>query len=221
MALQQTAWEMIIPVLKNHQQIQMPMAKQPDKVTPEQKVTPNTSSAVDAKEVYTQNTEDAVAVNTKTTKANNAPTSVTENKPAQPSINPNALYKGKKNNGTGQGDGTGNTPGNQGSINGDPNAPNYGEGGSGNGSTPITLSKFSNVKTINDNGQQRGKIAVRVRVNKSGRVISAEAGVKGTTFTDLNLYRHCENAIMDATMENMFNGGENRSFVVIFNFKVK
>jgi len=174
--------------------------KMPDKVTPEQKVVQNTSSAVDAKDVYTQNNEDAVAVNTKTTKANNAPTSVTENKPAQPTINPNALYKGKKNNGTGQGDGTGNTPGNQGSINGDPQAPNYGEGGSGNGTTPIALSKFSNVKTINDNGQQTGKIAVKVRVNRQGRVISAIAGAKGTTFSDQNLFRRCENAIMDATL---------------------
>jgi hypothetical protein len=195
--------------------------KQPDKVTPEQKVVPNTSSAVDDREVYTQDNEDAVAVNTKTTKTNNAPTSATDNKPAQPTINPNALYKGNKNNGTGQGDGTGNTPGNQGSVNGDPNATNYGEGGSGNGNTPIALSRFSNVKSINDNGQQTGKIAVKVRVNKQGRVISATAGAKGTTFSDQNLFRLCENAIMDATIDNMVNGYENRSFTVIFNFKVK
>ncbi|MDQ7947956.1 MAG: energy transducer TonB [Pedobacter sp.] len=195
--------------------------KQPDKITPEQQVVKNSSSAVDAKDVYTQDNEDAVAVNTKATKATNAPTSVTDNKPATPTINPNALYKGKKNNGTGQGDGTGNTPGNQGSVNGDPNAPNYGEGGSGLGNTTIPLAKFSNVKPINDNGQQKGRIAVKVRVNKQGRVIDAQAGAKGTTFTDQHLYRLCENAIMDATMENMAAGYENRTFTVIFNFVLK
>jgi len=195
--------------------------KMPDKVKPEQKVTPTTSSQVDAKDVVTQNTEDAVAINTKATKTTTAPTSATENKPATPTINTNALYKGKKNNGTGQGDGTGNTPGNQGSVNGDPNATNYGPGGSGNGSTAIPLSKFSNVKTINDNTQKTGRIAVKVRVNRDGKVISAQAGVKGTQFVDLNLFRMCEDAIMGANMENMVAGYEDRSFTVIFNFKVK
>lgn len=195
--------------------------KMPDKVTPEQKVTPTTSSQVDAKDIVTQNVEDAVAINTKKTKSTNAPTSAAEEKPTQPTINPNALYKGNKNNGKGEGDGTGGVPGNQGSINGDPLAPNYGEGGSGNGNTPLALSKFSNVKQIDDNGQQTGKIAVEVRVNKSGQVISARAGAKGTTFSDQNLFRLCESAIMGASLDNMNAGYENRKFTVVFNFKVK
>ncbi len=195
--------------------------KLPDKVTPEQKVKPTTSSEVDAKDIATQDLEDAVAVNTKKTKTTNTPTSATEDKPAQPTINPNALYKGNKNNGKGQGDGTGSTPGNQGSINGDPNAPNYGEGGSGNGNTPLALASFSNVKQINDNGQQTGKIAVKVRINRSGEVISAVAGAKGTTFSDQALFRLCENAIKGASLNDMAPGYENRTFVVVFNFKVK
>ncbi|MGF1925974.1 MAG: energy transducer TonB, partial [Bacteroidia bacterium] len=128
---------------------------------------------------------------------------------------------GKKNNGTGQGDGTGSTGGNQGSVNGDPNAPNYGEGGSGNGNNPLELSSFSNVKQINDNGQKTGKIAVKVRINKSGRVISATAGARGTTFSDQSLFRLCENAIMGANLDNMTPGLEDRTFVVVFNFKVR
>ncbi len=195
--------------------------KLPDKITPEQKVTPTTSSQVDAKDIATQDLEDAVAVNTKPTKTTTAPTAVTENKPTQPTINPNALYKGNKNNGKGQGDGTGSTPGNQGSVNGDPNAPNYGEGGSGNGNSPLPLSRFSNVKTINDKGQQTGRIAVEVRVNKSGIVIEAKAGARGTTFSDQTLNRICENAIMGASLDNMESGLETRKFVVIFSFKVK
>ncbi|RZK44264.1 MAG: energy transducer TonB [Pedobacter sp.] len=195
--------------------------KMPDKVTPEQKVTPNTSSPVEAKDIMTQDLEDAVSVNTKPTKSASTPTSAAEEKPATPTINPNALYKGNKNNGKGEGDGTGGAPGNQGSVNGDPLAPNYGEGGSGFGNTPIALNKFSNVKTIVDNGQQTGKIAVKVRVNRGGQVISAVAGAKGTTFSDQTLFRLCENAIMGASIENMAAGYENRSFVVVFNFKVK
>lgn len=195
--------------------------KLPDKVTPEQQVTPNTSSQVDAKDILTQDMEDAVAINTKSTKKNTSPTSTAENKSETPSINPNALYKGNKNNGKGQGDGTGSTPGNQGSINGDPLEPGYGEGGSGFGNTPIALSKFSNVKSIDDNGQQTGKIAVKVRVNRYGKVIEAVAGAKGTTFSDQRLFRVCEDAIMGANLDNMSAGAENRTYVVIFNFKVK
>jgi len=195
--------------------------KLPDKVTPEQKVTPTTSSQADEKDVLTQNSEDAVAINTKATKNNNAPTSATENKTAQPTINPNALYKGNKNNGKGQGDGTGTTPGNQGSINGDPLAPNYGEGGSGNGNTPISLSKFNNLVTPQDDGQQTGKIFVKIRVNRNGQVISAVAGAKGTTFSDAELFRKCERAVMGASLDKIENGPEIRTAIVVFNFKVK
>lgn len=195
--------------------------KMPDKITPEQKVTPTVSSQMSDKNITTQDNEDAVSVNTKDKKSNNAPTSAKETKPAEQTINQNALYKGKKNNGAGQGDGTGNTPGNQGSINGDPLAPNYGEGGSGNGNTPVPLSRFRNLKSIDDNGQQTGKIAVKVRVNSSGKVISAIAGAKGTTFSDNALFRKCEEAVMGASLDKVGAGYENRTFIVVFNFKVK
>lgn len=195
--------------------------KMPDKITPDQNVTPTVSSQTSDKDIATQNTEDAVSINTKDKKSNNAPSSTKETKPAEQTINQNALYKGKKNNGAGQGDGTGTTPGNQGSINGDPNAPNYGIGGSGNGDTPLPLSKFNNLKTINDDGQQTGKIAVKIRVNKDGKVISATAGAKGTTFTSETLYRKCEDAVMGASLDKVGPGYENRTFIVIFNFKVK
>lgn len=193
--------------------------KLPDKITPEQQVVPNTSSKVEAKDIVTQDMEDAVAVNTKSTKSTNVPTSTNESKPAQPTINPNALYKGNKNNGKGQGDGTGSTPGNQGSINGDPNAPNYGEGGSGNGDSPLGLSSFSNVKPINDKGQQRGTIAIKVRVNRSGKVISTQWAANRSTLSDQNLVNLCKTAIMGASLDNMKSGFENRELMVIFNFK--
>jgi hypothetical protein len=196
--------------------------KMPDKVTPEQTVTPNTSSQSSDKEVQTQSTEDALAINTKPQKSTSTtPTTTKEEKPAKPVINQNALYKGKKNNGTGQGDGTGNTPGNQGSINGDPLASNYGEGGSGNGNTPIPLSKFTNLVAPTDDGQKTGKIVVKIRVNRQGKVISAAAGARGTTFTDSNLWRKCEAAVMNATLDATDKGPEVRTANVVFNFKVK
>ncbi|MBB2145549.1 energy transducer TonB [Pedobacter sp. LMG 31464] len=194
--------------------------KLPDKVTPEQKVTPTTSSQVDAKDVVTQNSEDAVAINTKATKNNNAPTSATEAKPAQPTINPNALYKGNKNNGKGQGDGTGTTPGNQGSINGDPLAPNYGEGGSGNGNTPIPLSRFNNLVTPKDNGQQTGKIAIKAFYNREGRITNAQVYLRTSTLMDPELQQKCLQAVLNSSLSKNEIGGTDRSGIVTFYFKV-
>ena len=196
-------------------------SKVPDKITPEQQVTPITSSQLSDKDIATQSSEDAVSVNTKDKKNNSAPTSAKETKPAEQTVNQNALYKGKKNNGSGQGDGSGTTPGNQGSINGDPLAPNYGEGGSGNGNMPIPLSKFNNLVTPQDDGQQTGKIVVKIRVNRNGQVISATAGAKGTTFSDNELFRKCERAVMGASLDKIEKGPEIRTAVVVFNFKVK
>ncbi|MCX2477033.1 energy transducer TonB [Pedobacter sp. MC2016-05] len=195
--------------------------KAPDKVTPEEKVTPTTTTENSDKEVQTQNTEDAIAVNTKPTKATNtAPTTVTEDKPSKPVINQNALYKGKKNTGQGQGDGTGSTAGNQGSVNGDPLAPNYGEGGSGYGNKPIELRRFSNLVIPKDDGQVRGRIAIRIYFNKSGRITDARQELKGSTITDRELVEKCVQAVKNSSLTSSGVGGDNQTGVVVFNFKV-
>ncbi|MCZ4244741.1 energy transducer TonB [Pedobacter punctiformis] len=198
--------------------------KAPDKVVPEEKVTPTTSVQSSDKEIQTQNTEDAISVNTKKTKPTTAtPTPTTEDKPSKPVINQNALYKGKKNTGQGQGDGTGNTPGNQGSVNGDPLANNYGEGGSGNGNVQLTLAsrRFVNIPRIQDDGQSAGKIAVQIRVDKNGTVVFARAGAKGTTLSDLALWRKCEQAVLGASLNKLESAPDVQIGVVMFNFKVK
>ena len=198
--------------------------KAPDKVTPEQKVTPESKSEVNAKDIQTQNTEDAVSINTKKAKVNTtAPTTATEEKPAKEVINQNALYKGKKNTSTGQGDGTGTTAGNQGSVNGDPLANNYGEGGSGNGNVQLSLAsrRFVDIPRIQDDGQSAGKIAVQIRVDKNGKVMFARAGAKGTTLSDLTLWRKCEAAVQGASLNKLESAPDVQVGVVVFNFKVK
>ncbi len=195
--------------------------KTPDKIVPNTEVTPKPTAEVSDKSIVTQTTEDAVSINTKNKKTNTAPTAATTTKPAKPAINQSALYTGKKNNGTGTGDGNTNTPGNQGKINGDPLAPNYDGDGSGNGGTPIPLSKFNNLIIPQDDGQLTGKIYVKVSVSRNGRVISATAGAKGTTFADNDLYRKCERAVMGANLPALEGGPEVRTVLVVFNFKVK
>jgi hypothetical protein len=193
----------------------------PDKVVPEQQVTPTKSAESSDKEITTQNTEEAVSISTKKSNKPSNPTAVTNDKPAPPAVNQNALYKGKANKGTGQGDGTGTTPGNQGSANGDPMANNYGEGGSGFGNTPIALRRFTNLVTPQDDGQKTGKIAVRITINKQGVVVDAIAGVKGTTLQDLDLWAKCKAAVMGARLNQSDSAPDLQVGVVVFNFKVK
>lgn len=194
----------------------------PDKVVLEEP-TPQTSAAQSSeKEIVTQSTEEAVSIKTKATKSTSPPVATaTETKPAKPAINQNAIYKGKTSKGTGGGDGTGSTPGNQGSVNGDPEAPNYGEGGSGFGETPIDIRKFVDLVLPQDDGQKTGKIAVRIKVDKSGRVLDATPGVKGTTLNDRELWQKCKDAVMRARVAKSESGAEIQMKIVIFYFKVK
>lgn len=195
----------------------------PDKVVPTTETTPTPSSVSSEKTVVTQDVEDAPVVNTSQKKSSETPTVSPETKESKPTVNPNALYKGRKNNGTGEGDGTSNTPGNQGSPNGDPLSPDYGEGGSGNGNVSLSLAnrRFVNLPQIQDNGQSSGRIAVEIRVDKNGEVVYARAGAKGTTLSDLNLWRKCEQAVMGARLNRLESAPDVQIGVVMFNFKVK
>jgi len=196
--------------------------RKPDKVTPEEVTKETPTPQTSEKEIVTQNAEDAVVVKSKATKKEATPTATnTETKPSKPVVNQNALYKGKSSKGAGAGDGTGDTPGNQGSKNGDPLANNYGEGGSGFGETPIALRKFTNLVTPQDDGQKTGKIAVRIKINKAGLVIDATPGVKGTTLNDRELWQKCKEALMGARLAPSETAPDIQIGVVVFNFKVK
>ncbi|MBC7745949.1 MAG: energy transducer TonB [Flavobacterium sp.] len=195
----------------------------PDKVVtkPDQSNTP--SSEVTDKSIVTQNTEDAPEIVSKQKSTANNPSVSLPAKENKPTVNVNALYKGKKNDGKGKGDGTGTVAGNQGDKDGDPLSPNYGEGGSGNGGVSLSLAnrRFVSIPSIDDQGQSAGKIAVEIRVDKTGEVIFARAGARGTTLSDLKLWRKCEAAVLGAKLNRLESAPEVQMGVVMFNFKVK
>ncbi|MGV3546747.1 MAG: energy transducer TonB, partial [Pedobacter sp.] len=194
--------------------------KRPDQITPDP-TTKSTQSQLSDKNLTTQDSEDAVSVNTKETKSNANPSANQDNKVEQPAVNPNALYKGKKNNATGGGDGTGSTPGNQGDPDGDPLAPFYGDGGSGFGNKPLPLSNFRNLVKPEDDGQETGTIMVKIEVNKSGRIVRATAGARGSTFKNNALEDKCERAMLNASLNPITKGPDIRIFYVPFKFLVK
>ncbi|MFC5284867.1 energy transducer TonB [Pedobacter alpinus] len=197
--------------------------KAPDKITPNEEVTQNTQATNADNNIVTDDNSDAVSLNTKPNNTNSAPTQKTEDKPAKPVINQNALYKGNKNKGTGTGDGNGAVAGNQGKPEGDPLASNYDGTGSGNGGVALSLTsrKFVNLPSIKDDGQKSGKIVVEIRVDKNGIVTSAKAGARGTTLTDATLWDKCEDAALGSRFNTLVSAPDTQIGTIVFNFKVK
>lgn len=195
----------------------------PDKVIMDNTTSTEASSEVSDKAIATQNIEDAPEIVTKEKSTAKAPSVSTPAKENKPVVNQNALYKGKKNDGTGRGDGTSTVAGNQGSTNGDPLSPDYGEGGSGNGRYALDLKsrRFTNLTPPKDDGQKYGKVAVRIFVDKNGVVVNAIPGVKGTTLSDKEIWEKCRLAVIGSSLNKLESAPDVQIGVVMFNFKVK
>lgn len=196
----------------------------PDRIVPTETPTPTPTQQVSDKAVATQDMEDAPAV-TKTEKAvkNPAPETTKEVKNSTPTVNTNALYKGKKNNGQGAGDGEGGGVGNQGSALGDPLASNYGEGGSGFGNTPISLTSrhWAVRPNIDDKSQFSGVVVCELTVDRNGNIVSVRPGVKGTTYSSPTVYSMLERELRKAKFNTVPNAPERRVVHVTINFKVR
>lgn len=196
----------------------------PDRINPDE--TPLTTPAQQRTDdvVATQDMEEApVVAKAEKPVPEKANESTVEKENSTPAVNPNALYKGTRNNARGSGDGTGSVAGNQGSALGDPLASNYGEGGSGDGDMMLSIEnrRFSVRPQIDDKGQQAGRVAVEFRVNKSGTITYARAGVRGTTISDRALLDKCERAVLGARLNELPNAPNSQTGVIVFNFKLK
>jgi outer membrane biosynthesis protein TonB len=195
----------------------------PDKVTPAPPTEEKVQAESSDKNVVTQTTEDAPEVTANTKKPSpTVATQPTTKTVTKPSVNQNALYKGKTNNGTGEGDGNGSTPGNQGKTTGTTLTNNYNGTGSGNGGnlTGMPSRNFISKPAVSDNSRNVGKVVVDIRVDKNGNVVYARAGARGTTITDSNLLQKCEDAVKASKLNSLENAPETQLGTVVFVFKV-
>ena len=150
--------------------------------------------------------------------------------PAAPK--PKAVFKGVNGTGTGGNEATtykkggseGITSGkgDQGKPGGDPNSKNYEGGGRGNSGVAISRGlqgrHFTSLPSFEDEFNENAKVAVNIRVDETGKVISAVYEPRGSTTSDATL----KSIANRKAMQIKFNAGEEEtSGTIIFNFKLK
>jgi outer membrane biosynthesis protein TonB len=191
----------------------------PNKITPAPPTEQKTQVDNSDKKVLTQNNEDAptVAANSKKT----SPTVATHAAKAvpKPVVNQNALYKGKASSGTGAGDGTTNTPGNQGKPNGSTLTNNYNGTGSGNGGIGLGNRTWLSSPAKPSVHNISGKVVIDWVVDKNGNIVQVSIG-RGTTVADDALIEKCLNAVRNAKVSADENAPENQQQHTTFIFKL-
>ncbi len=146
-------------------------------------------------EVVTQHNEEAPVIKNEKPKKEVKETPVKEEpkEVVKPSPKPDksttdalsSIINGPKRDGTAEGsEGDDNQPGDKGNPNGDPNAPGYygtGKGLDGDGNYLLGGRKALNKEKYVQDCNEAGTVVVSIEVDRTGRVISATPGVRGTT----------------------------------------
>jgi hypothetical protein len=152
--------------------------------------------------------------------------------PAPP--RPKAIYKGGTANGTGgnggdsyngvRNQGIAGGKGDQGNPNGNPNSDSYkGNAASGNSGVRIRSGlsgrKFTRYPSFEDDFNENAKVAVDIRVDKNGNVISAVVNPRGTTTTNGNI----RSIATRKAMQLKLNAGDDdeQTGTIVFDFKLR
>lgn len=173
--------------------------------------------------VLTQNSEDAISIKNNP-KDKNHPINNNTTQPQinEPSVNPLALFKAN----SGGSEGETGKPGDQGNPNGDPNAKNH-YGDPGNGDRPGTGGNFYNLgnrKMIGTlpkptyPGNEQGKVVVEIFVDRTGAVVKATAGIKGSTLLSKKYLDAAFNAAFKAKFDANPDATELQRGTITYNF---
>jgi outer membrane biosynthesis protein TonB len=142
----------------------------------------------------------------------------------QQEINENMLFPGRDPNSDNR-DGQGNTQktGNQGNINGDPNADNYGNRSFGTGIAYSLAGRTSEVlPQPSKNFQEEGIVVVKVYVDKYGNVTRAQANAKGTNVPDGSILRRlAKEAAMKSKFSKKLDGAVEQMGTITYTFRLQ
>lgn len=145
----------------------------------------------------------------------------------EPVVDPKALFTGKKADENDPSDeGITDKKGDQGVETGDPSSGNYkgdmsfGLGNSGVG-WDLTGRDLLSIPPIQDKSQETGTVAIRIKVDRNGKIVFAQYTSKGSTTTDAYLISLAEKAAREATFNADRNAPEEQFGTITFTFKLK
>jgi TonB family protein len=140
--------------------------------------------------------------------------------PEPPKVNERALYKGRKDTDATGSEGITKGEGNQGSVTGSPDSDNYAKGLSGGGGIDFSLAGRNPVSLPKPeyNAKESGTIVVRIRVNREGKVISAEPGYKGTNILEESLLEAARKAALKARFNSKSDAAYTQAGTITYHF---
>jgi len=154
--------------------------------------------------------------------------------PAPVPAKPKAVFKGVNGTGTGGNEadsykkggseGIAGGKGDQGKPGGDPNSKNY-EGG-GHGNSGVSISKglqgrfFTKVYSYQGDFDTNEKVAVDVRIDKNGNVLSASYQPRGSTTSSSSYKDKAVEIVKKSKLNPGANGNDEQTGTVIINFRI-
>ncbi len=167
-------------------------------------------------------------------KQTNKPVEVVNPKPAPPK--PKYVYKGGDGSGAGgnnadtwnnsRDQGIAGGRGDQGKPNGNPNSDSYtGNGGSGRSGVYVSKGlqgrKITRLPSFEDEFNENAKVAVDIKIDKSGAVISASYQPRGSTTSDGAMRDIALRKARQLKFSSTADGAEEQIGTIIFNFRLK
>ncbi|MGL6268254.1 MAG: hypothetical protein ACRC2O_10005, partial [Chitinophagaceae bacterium] len=165
---------------------------------------------------------------------NPKPVVVENPKPAPPK--PKYIYKGGDGTGKGgnnadgwnnsQGQGVAGGKGDQGKINGNPNSDSY-NGSGGSGKSGVSISKglqgrrITKLPSFEDEFNENAKVAVDIKVDKNGSVLSATYQPRGSTTSDAGMREIALRKARQLKFSPNPEGSDTELGTIIFNFRLK
>lgn len=119
-------------------------------------------------------------------------------------------------------EGDDNEPGDKGHENGDPNAPDYYTNpGNGSGGNYDLIGRLPLRRPIPDYPcKKEGRVVVSIKVDRSGKVIAATPGAKGSTTTESCLLAEAKKAALKTKWQAAANAPEKQIGKIIYNFSL-
>jgi outer membrane biosynthesis protein TonB len=155
--------------------------------------------------------------------------------PAPPVKKPKAVFKGVNGTGTGgnesttykkgSGEGIAGGQGDQGRPGGNPDSKNYTGSGRGNSGVRIASGlqgrSLARVFKYQDDFNENATVAIDVRIDKNGNVLSANYQLRGSTTSESFYKQKAEEIVRKSKFNAAPNGPDEQTGTVLVNFRVK